>query len=285
MADRVSLVIHPSATGAPELDVRDAMMQVHDFFDLLSVTNQFEKEQTVIWLLEKATTNSPFTVEAACYSKDPTDMLDGVGADIVRSAIAGIVALIENRPPLDWPDLQPVRVVKRLFERNLNSIGKSDLYLVNTDVSVSVLPREAERGIKYIEELLGESLTGKQNLSRTEFGTAEAIILTAQTYYGAPALLLKDWLSGERVICVLSKDVASEMGGEHSLSAVWEGKRLRITGQLNYDRQGKLTKIDADFIEEVFFSDVGLTEIRALDVTGGRDPQSYLDLIRREDNA
>ena len=53
------ITVEPSADHPDILNIRDAMQQVIDYFDLLTDQN----DSNVVWSLVRASTNSPFTAE------------------------------------------------------------------------------------------------------------------------------------------------------------------------------------------------------------------------------
>src|SRR5437773_2041096 len=72
--DRISITIHPTASDEALLTVADAMQQV---IDTIEVFEQAERSivsphESFVWRLEKATTNSPFTIVAIAEPRNPT---------------------------------------------------------------------------------------------------------------------------------------------------------------------------------------------------------------------
>lgn len=66
--ETVSITIYPSTAESADLTVADAMQQVLDTFELLSkaqLERTGEPSSKVVWRLDKASTNSPLTIEAS----------------------------------------------------------------------------------------------------------------------------------------------------------------------------------------------------------------------------
>ena len=284
MAEILAITVHPSALGESDLTVADAMRQVLDMIELVERADQVEgsEDARVIWRLKRASTNSPFTVEAEGWSSDPAISIDMRAARAKRTARDAIAGLLNADAPPEWMDGAAMRIAKRLFERNLNGIGQTDLRM--GDEPIQIFPALAQVGVISLEKALIDEKLSSPNLCRTEFGSFEGDIIAATRHYQSPALIIRERLTGDRITCVLSPEVARQVGPAHSWTEIWAGRRVMVGGALHYNAEGQIAKADVDALTPVDERIVDLREIRDLDITGGLSPSDFLNLIRGTDN-
>ncbi|WP_145911927.1 hypothetical protein [Blastochloris viridis] len=284
MAEFLAITVHPSALGESDLTVADAMRQVLDVIELVEKADEVEgsEESKVVWRLKRASTNSPFTVEAQGWSKDPAVSVDVRAARAKRTAREAIAGLLISHEPPDWMDGAALRTAKRLLERNLNGIGQTDLRM--GDDPIQIFPATAQIGVISLEKALIDEKLSAPNLRRTEFGSFEGEIIAATRHYQNPALVIRERLTGDRITCVLSPDIAQQVGPAHSWTEIWAGRRVMVGGALHYSTEGQIAKADVDALSVVDERIVDLNELRELDITGGMSAADFLNLIRGADN-
>lgn len=275
MAESITIIVHPSAVGDGTLAVADAMRQVLDTLELLEKAAPADDPGRVVWRLARASTNSPFTVVAASASLDPTVSVALVAAEQAVRFRTGVRELIEDGTRPAWMDAAALSTAKRLFDRNLNGVGRTDIGFLEGDVIFITRP-EAMRATLNVDQIIIRERLRIEDFSRTEHGSVEGHILAATTYYSKPALVLKERLSGDRVTCVLAADLAERLGPNRHLSDVWKGRRVLVSGALFYGDEGHLAKIEALALEEVREEAVDLNELRSLGLAGGLRPAEYL---------
>ena len=79
------------------------------------------------WKLEKASTDSPFTVVAVAQAVDPAVDIS-VAVSRVKSDVAhGLKSLMTRGQPPRWMTQGSFAVAKSIFARNLNGIGETDI--------------------------------------------------------------------------------------------------------------------------------------------------------------
>lgn len=279
MAKSLSITIHPSALDGEYLPVSDAMQQV---LDIVSTLEQIEDvrgaARRIVWRLTEAHTNSPpFTLTTEAYAVDPVVLINLEAERLLSQFGEGVERLLEGTLP-PWFEHGPAGPLKRVFKRNLERVGRTDLS-AGTDV-ISITPGPAKTAIAAIEanELGAEA--AKVDLRRTEFGTAELIVAGLIEWNGKPSLATIDRLSGQKVTCVLADDLAKRLGSEHRWAEVWEHKRVLATGALQYGQDGLIKRVDAADVEELPFTDVPLESLREIDVLEGRTVSEHLRLVR-----
>lgn len=261
------------------LDIRDAMQQVMDYFDLLT-----DREQSdIVWNLVFASTNSPFTAEGA-----PVDLRTNASAyGQVRAHVAvierGLARLQEGRPlDADFP-AEKREVAKRILKRNLNGIGRTVVEL-SDDAVYEISPQQAERSLAAIngeDDAEYDYLFG--TFSRREFGSIEGRIVDLSTDYDEPSIKLREHRSGREIQCRISEDARDEI--ENSLTAgdVWTHRRARVRGIINYDPNGKIVRVYDGRIAFIETKDSRIRDIHDPDFTGGLPAYEYIDRLRENE--
>jgi len=274
---KITVEASPEHPGV--LDIRDAMQQVMDYFDLLTDRGQPD----VVWNLVFASTNSPFTAEGA-----PVDLRTNAPA---YSLVQGHVELVERGlarlkggEPLDADFPKEKReIAKRILRRNLNGIGRTTIDL-GDDAVYKIEPQQAERSLAAIN---GEDDEEYEYLfstfARREFGSIEGRILDLSTSYDEPAITLREHRSGREIQCRISDDARDEI--ERSLTAgdVWAHRRARVRGIINYDASGKIVRVYDGRIAFIETKGTKIKDIHDPDFTGGLPAYEYIDRLRENE--
>jgi hypothetical protein len=264
----VSITVHPSVQGGEYLTVSDAMRQVLDLVEAIERTESTDQAgRRIVWRLTDARTNSPpFTVEASAFSVNPTVSLTLEVNRLVAMFDEGLRGLLDGQAP-DWMDGNIAAPLKRLLNRNLNGIGRTQVAFDKTD------------------PVALDSEAAVADYSRTEYGSIEVDVCGIGKWNNKPALHVVDRLSSTSVSCVLTEDLADQLGPSHRWDEAWEGKRLLVLGAIHYGSDGRLTRIDAESAEEVAWTDVSLADLRGIDILEGRSVSEHLRLMRGDGNA
>lgn len=259
MAKAVSFTVHPSALGAEFLTVSDAMRQILDLVGALEVTEAAEAtDRKIVWRLTDAHTNSPpFSVTAEAFSRDPSVSVGfeamrvtTMFSETIRDVLAG------HRPAaIEEPAAKLLRAV---LKRNLNGIGQTEIIVDKDDFSV--VPANARAGLIALEP---EAMI-VEDKSRVEYGSIEGRVIGLTTHYNRPALIFLERLSGLKVVCTLTDDLAEKIGPSHDWKDVWEGRSLLIGGEVIYDGGGAVKKVNASFHSELERVDVPLSALKEL---------------------
>ena len=285
MAEFVTITVHPSVQEGESLTVHDAMQQVLDVINLLeqAADAAVTDGPKIVWRLHSATTNSPFSVRAEGASSDPSVSVAIRAIQAKRVVARSLAALTTDEPPPAWMNTPALKTAKRVADRNLNGIGKTEIDSEGDAERITLVPYNARTASNGIARALLEEGLLEVDQSHTEYGSAEGVVLAATTYYRHPAIYLKERLSGDRVICVFTSEAAQEAGSKNSLDVVWGGKRILVHGALHYDSDGQIVRIDVNDFQEITVQFVDLNEMRALDITRGLSPNAYLDMLREND--
>lgn len=269
------ITVEPSAQHPGILEVRDAMQQVIDFFDLLTD----EGQSNVVWNLTFASTNSPFTAEGS-----PVDLRTHAGA---YSLIAPHLAVIDRGlqrisagEPLDddFP-AEKRELATNLLKRNMNGIGRTRIE-VNNQV-ISLVPDNARRALEAIQGTADQTYDYLfSSFARNEVGSIEGRIVDLGTDYEEPAVKLREHRTGREIQCRVSPQAQEEIKTSLTAGDVWQHRRVRVRGVLKYDAAGKIVRVYDGRLSYIDPADVRIEDLRDEGFTGGLPAYEYLDRLR-----
>ncbi len=273
------ITVQASADHPEVLDIRDAMQQVVDYFDLLTDQGQSD----IVWNLVFASTYSPFTAEG-----EPVDLRTNAPAygqvrDHVEVIERGFLRLQEGQPPdADFP-ADKREIAKRILQRNLNCIGSTIITLGDGAV-YKIGPQQAEQ---YLAAINGEEDEEYDYLfstfSRREFGSIEGRILDISTSYDEPAIKIREHRSGREIQCRVSGDARDEIERGLTAGDVWAHRRARVRGVINYDAHGKIVRVHEGRIAFIETRDTKLKDLHDPEFTGGLPAYKYIDRLRENE--
>ncbi len=281
MARKVTFTVEPSKAHHEILTVQDAFQQAIDFFDLLTD----EADEHVVWKLEMASTNSPFTCQG-----EPVDVRTWAGA---YAHVEERVSIVERNfrriaEGKDFDDAFPrekIETARRMLRRNTNGVGLTRATFAEDEEAVEVSQDTAKR---YFEQVLtpAESLHSYlfSRTSRREVGSLEGRVVEIGTDYDAPALQIKEHNTGHPIWCRVSPGKVQEIGSEMKANDVWSRRRVRIRGTLNYDNDGSVLRVlngTFTYIDDVAPAD--LDQLQDREFTEGYSPSEYLDRLRENE--
>lgn len=273
MTKSVSITVHPSDLSGEYLTVSDAMRQVLDMIGALeSIEAGDNAERKLVWRLTEAHTNSPpFTVTAEAFSKDPEVSITLEANRVTKLYATAITSVLAGERP-DWLESEPGKQLRRALKRNLDGVGHTDIF-IDDEEPIIIVPTTARIGLAALEPPPDES---EYELERAEFGSVEGQVIGLTKYYSAPALVFQERLSGDKVVCVLSDQLAALIGPTHQWAEAWNGQQLRIAGKLVYAKDGRLKRINATHHEEVVWADISILDLRGIDILQGRTVQEHI---------
>jgi hypothetical protein len=281
-AETVTVVVHPTGSELGRLTVADAMQQVADIFSLLRKADSILKGQEYEWRLESATTNSPFTVSAVAVPTGPRDNGLRLAAFAKSRFQEGWESFLSDDARPFWIDEEAETIVQRLVRRSLNGIGRTDIKLKNHQPPLVI---DHESAVK-VQTTLSKHLVlelESDSLRRTEFGSVEGTIVGVVSYYGKPAIAVKDWLSDRIIKCVPHTDeIRDRINEEHRFRDAWTNQRVIVTGVIHYNPSGQMLRMDVDEIERLNARLISFDELRA--GTVGSDTKDYLNWGNRDED-
>lgn len=278
------IVVHPSGAESDLLPARDALTQILDFVDLLarSMSND-DQADAVVWLLKNITSNSPITAEISGAGADPAVP---VVEEVTRSMIAvedGIDAAIEGRPIPHWMLNGAYGAAHRFFERNTKTIGRTDITfdLPGAKSTVVIASARARVALINLERAALEEEKKVRDWTHRAHGSIEGVVIDTTTYYGKPAIRLRERLSRRDIICIFDNENAQRIGDKYNWQSTWDHGRVRVEGVLHYDKTGNIVRIsDADVIDVEHPGPIDIAEFSDGTFTNGLTPAEYLDRWR-----
>ncbi len=273
------ITVEASPDHPDVLDVRDAMQQVMDYFDLLTDRGQSD----VVWNLVSASTNSPFTAEGVPVDLRTNAPAYGQVQEYVAVIERGFARLKGGEPlDVDFP-AEKREVAKRILKRNLNGIGRTVIDL-GDDAIYEIVPQQAERSLAALNGEDDEEYDYLfSTFARKEFGAIEGRIIDLSTDYNEPSIKLKEHRSGREIKCRISDLAREEI--ENSLTAgdVWTHRRARVRGIINYDPSGKIVRVYDGRIAFIETKGTKISDLRDPHFTGGLPAYEYIDRLRENE--
>lgn len=275
---RIVVTVRPGAGHDGRLRVDDAMRQVLDFLrvtedakmSLGRVNENFE------WLLDSASTNSPFTVVAMARALDPTVDVSECVRLVKSETSSAFLKFLRREPPPGWITPEGFQSMHSIIRRTANGVdslnidfdGEASSLAISHSVAEGILPELAEQ-----VELMTSDLP-----ARVAHGEITGILGSVGRYRGKPALYLRTNIYGN-VWCVLPSDLIDQWADATRLSAVWKDRKLTVFGRLVYWQGGRLARVEAETVRERGTQLVDIRKLFDPDFTSGLDPIEYLEKL------
>jgi hypothetical protein len=279
--ERVTISIVSSAGEDAPLTVDDATRQILDFFEMLSA-GVGEEGKLVSWRLVQVSMESPLSITAESFS----DVPGIVAEEIARREKAFLSSWVQSatksgRVPEGLP--QPVRRrAQSFFERNTTRIGRTAIKLDDQAPPIIIDERTARAAISALESQPPDE-EALPDLTRTEVGSIEGYVLEAITYYGRPAVRIRERITGAEVVCVFSDDLAERIGSEHDWRDVWHGRRVLVLGEISYRQDGVIIRVRATDMINVDAQPLSYADVADPNFTGGLSPADYIRTLWEEE--
>jgi hypothetical protein len=270
MSEQISITIMPSALHTDILDASDAFGQLVDCVNLL------QTEHGVSWKIVKATKQSPFNTVFEAFSLEHTEQVVLLKAKEIKERFEqNIISLVEGKMPFEWSSKSKLQIVANLLKRVQNGIGRFDVDFCDGLPSLNITPYIAKRAYSKIMSLKGD-------LKRTEIGTIDGNIIDISEHYNSPAIQIYDRLRSIPIWCVVPKDKIDIIAESNDWRDVWDKQRVRIKGQISYNKDGTISRVTLEKFTKVTPVKVDVGDIRDSSFTSGLSPAEYLDILRGE---
>ena len=266
-------MIRPSGSHPDVLTIRDALDQVRDIFELAE-----NDDPRVTWKLVSASTNTPLTIAAEIVAMEPEispTELAALATERTRELKEGFAALARGVVTPSWATGRKSATLKRLLNRSLNGIGRTDVQVDDQSEREILTPQTARRSL----EALNAALPPAIDRSRVEIGSIEGEYVNLGTNYGHPAIRLRERKTGAQVWCWVSENDLERFSERVKAADVWMHKRVRARGKIYYGSDGGLLHIEADDVQLADVGRVRLDEVRDPDFTGGLSVSEYLNRL------
>lgn len=276
MTGSVEITIHPSMAESELLAVGDALRQVLDFVELLEqLEDPVLENRRIVWRLAQAYTNSPpLTVRASPSPRTPDSPIFLEAEQVADLASGALTSLVQGIKP-EWLEAKPSATLHRIFERNQQGLGQTDIKLGNGS-PISLLPKHARIASLALEHEPVEEEMKRPEQGQTEFGSIEGKVCGLTRWRSRPALQVIERLSDQKVTCVLSDEIAQKMGLDHTWSEVWNGRYLSLRGKLLYNPDRSIQRAEIESAKDLEWSTVELCELEGADILQGRSVTEHL---------
>lgn len=285
MSERLTVRIAPPNDDRESLPVEDAFAHILDLFELAKSSDEVA-EREVEWRLVSVSMNSPLTVTAEAYPLRAGVDVDAAARRQKSGLARGLADLQRGRMPRVW-GANAVRrnTAKDFAERSVRRIGSTRIELgpdYDTPTKApSVIELAADSFSPDWESALATTVATVSHPAiepKAQIGSIEGRFLEVGTNYNQPALHIQDRRTGRKVWCVVSADEQQRIAATASFSDVWEGRRLVVSGRIEYDAHGKLHRIFATKVRLIDQSEVQLESDP--EFTDGKSASAYLEELR-----
>ena len=274
MAHKVILEIKPSDPTS-ELDAVTAFGEVLDAIDLANETLPPKARRALRWELEKASKNSPFTVEIEATAIE--------GPEIDFQAVSHLAGTLEyltddvDAPPPEWLGAKALNKAKRLFEKNADEV-RSNITFPEINREIRITQITAHKALRRIEELLSKAIEWP-----TELGSVEGLIEEVGRHYKKPSFTLRTSRDSGSIKCIVTDDeVMERIGQEHTWAEAWMGKPVIVSGKIFRDKAGQIHSIEVRDVRYPPSPPNNLEEALDEGFTEGLSAEEYLKKIRGE---
>lgn len=274
---RITVTVESSLGEDGPLTVRDALGQVLDFFELMTVAGD-HFAQGVGWALVSVSKNSPLTATAEAFSVDPGVSVDDVTKHIKYFVSDALNSITAGVPAPGWLSVTAQEKVRALLKRNLNGVGRTDIFFDEDEPPSVIVERTARTGLYGLDRARLDSAASEPDMSHSALGSAEGILEGLTTYYNKPAVRIREPISGRPIPVVLSDTLTKDVGRQRVWQEVWAGRRVRAIGRIFYKRDGTIGRLLADdllSVEPEPMRDKDLLPALATNIT----PREFLDQI------
>jgi hypothetical protein len=272
----VHIVIRPSGAHPDILTIRDAVDQVRDIFELAE-----NDDPGVAWKLVSATTNTPLTISAEMVAMEPNvlpDTLAALANERTKELSEGFAALERGTIIPPWSHGKKAIVLKRLLNRSLNGIGRTDIQVNDASERETLTPQRAEAALRALD-----AAQPTIDRSRAEIGSIEGEYLDIGSHYAHPAIRIRERKTGGEVWCWVSEKDLERFSELVRAADVWRHKRILARGKIYYSMAGDILRIEATGVQLVDVPRVTLDEVRDRNFTGGLRVSEYLNRLREGD--
>lgn len=224
MTGAVTFVVDLDTAGAPP--AADSVRQLLALIDSLQ-----GQDPDVDWRLSAVSMNSPLRAELAGFDREGTPAAEAAVVAAAEAAFEVLDAINDN---------EPTAALRRLPEAKRKQLRALIAPLKDRTGSLKIVVEgRSERLVRSDQAQRALSILAKPSRQRgPEYGSIEGQIVAATTHYSSPAIRVRTFLTGEEILCVFEKEVAPEIGAEHTLSEVWTGQRVLVAGRIDYNKAG-----------------------------------------------
>ena len=280
MVERVRVTVRASDAHQGVLTIQDAKRQVLDLFNLLE-GGDTEPSGLLTWHLCHASTNSPFTAVGEAISLLP-DVDVAVIARAQKTRLKTDLDSIQVGSAEEAIGRSRVDTVKSVMSRNTNGIGITEIDFLSDLKPVLITEAYARNSLRVIEDAFEKQRPYELGIGkfRREIGSVEGIFLDVGLHYNKPAIRIIERRTKSAVWCLIDDDIRQTIAEKSNYNDVWERRRVKIKGKIDYDPLGRITRIYANNIERINPRRMTLDDIHDPEFTQGISIEEYMALLR-----
>lgn len=275
---RVVITVEPSQAHGGKPRVDDVMLQVLDFLRVADDAKAFLGWSgfDFEWRLEKASTNSPFTLiaiaEPIAPDVEPAAIIGHV-EEVRRATVSVFRDVARGQTAPGWLTQDGAASLAQIHRRTLNGIVKTRFDFGGDAGEVEVEPEQATNALSALERA---AVTAPEQFPyRVAHGEIDGRMVSVSRWRNLPAIQITNAAYG-LIWCILSEQQMEQFGGEQTLSDVWKGRSVSVPGRVFYGQNGKPTRIEAIDIRAKEIPAVDLEDVLDPEFTGGLSPVEYL---------
>ncbi|MBI1187250.1 MAG: hypothetical protein GC206_07975 [Alphaproteobacteria bacterium] len=230
------------------------------------------------WRLEKASTNSPFSLTAIAepVADIPVASIVAHVDEVERVAVGAFKDLARGLPMPSWLSQDGAASLAQLHRRALNGIRTTRFDFGGAVGRIEVAAEQATNALSVLER--ATATAPEQFPYRVAHGEIDGRMVSVARWRNYPAIQITNAAYG-LIWCVLTERQMEQFGGEQTLSDVWRGRRVSVPGRIYYGQNGKPTRIEAIDIRAKEVPEVQIEDVLDADFTGGLSPVEYLDKL------
>ncbi|MYB89084.1 MAG: hypothetical protein F4X93_03885 [Proteobacteria bacterium] len=286
MAKPIKITVKAKDTdGQDAPTVEDLLSQIQDFVDVLhGVENAVTDENgELVWRVTDITRNSPFTFEVTPYSKTFGVNIDSRATKVVETTAKGLSQITESGTRPTYFDDTVMKKAERVNNRLTNGLieTKFDFSQYKDAPLLEITANVAKRTIQHIQEIKDPVL-----VKHTELGSVEGFIVrVGRDGYKRPLIWIESRLDKQEIKCIPSKGKGFLQVGDHKVSEVLEGMRVRVNGLIHYKNLEQVENIEVENFQ-IFEPDSELPDSKSIvspNFTSGVEASEYLEALRKDE--
>ncbi len=278
MSEKMVISVDGPDSAPDHVTVQDAFKHVIELFELATKSTS-DPENAVIWRLVSVSMNSPLTVTAEAVSAKA-----GVDITIIARAqkeefASNLNSLKRGVIPNTWKGESTIKIAKDFLNRNRKGIGNTKIdFGVNQPLQkIEITHADSE----FAEMEIGVIATElKTKPTKTQIGSIEGCIIDVSTHYKQPAILIRERKTNAKIWCIVNDSFRREIVGKTTFDDVWGNKRVSITGEIEYDKERKISRVIAKNIKHINGEFVSTESIVDPEFTSGLSAVDYLEKLR-----
>lgn len=231
------------------------------------------------WRLEKASTNSPFSLTAVAepiaHDADPSTITGHV-KEVENVTAAAFRDVSRGLPAPSWLSPDGAASLAQIHRRTLTVLDSTNFDFSGDVGKIEVANDQASVALTVLER--SSPAAPEQFPLRVVHGELQGRLVSVGRWRNYPAFQITSTQYG-LIWCVVSERLMEQFGGEQTLTDVWKGKRVSVPGRIFYGANGRPTRIEATAIRAKEIPEVDIEDVLDPDFTSGLNPIEYLEAL------